>query len=467
MFESLLIANRGEIARRIIRTARRMGLRTIAVYSDADAAAPHVAEADEAVRIGPAAARDSYLRIDAILDAARQTSATAIHPGYGFLSERPDFPAACAAAGIDFVGPPAEVVAAMGSKIAAKRLAVAAGVPVVPGFDADTGDDAALVAAAAGVGFPLLVKASAGGGGKGMRVVEGAGDLAEAIATARREARAAFGDDRLLLERLVRSARHVEVQVAADHHGAVVHLFERDCSVQRNNQKVFEEAPAPNLADAIRSRLYDDAVRLARSIGYRNLGTMEFLVDAATGEHFFLEMNTRLQVEHPVTEMITGLDLVEWQLRIAAGEPLPLAQEAIHASGHAIEARLLAERPEAGFMPASGRVALWREPAPRPGCASIPASRRDRRSPSTTIPWWPRSSPTARPATPPGRRSSAACRTSPSSAPTPTGPSSWMSRRRVPSPRARPPRRCCASASPAAGRVRPSRPIAPRASPRP
>jgi 3-methylcrotonyl-CoA carboxylase alpha subunit len=367
MFESLLIANRGEIARRIIRTARRMGLRTIAVYSDADAAAPHVAEADEAVRIGPAAARDSYLRIDAILEAARQTGAQAIHPGYGFLSERPDFPAACAAAGIAFVGPPAEVVAAMGSKIAAKRLAVAAGVPVVPGFDADTGDDAALVAAAASVGFPLLVKASAGGGGKGMRVVEGAGDMAEAIATARREAKAAFGDDRLLLERLVRSARHVEVQVAADHHGAVVHLFERDCSVQRNNQKIFEEAPAPNLPDAIRSRLYDDAVRLARSIGYRNLGTMEFLVDAATGEHFFLEMNTRLQVEHPVTEMITGLDLVEWQLRIAAGEPLPLPQEAIRASGHAIEARLLAERPEAGFMPASRRVALWREPAPRPG----------------------------------------------------------------------------------------------------
>jgi acetyl/propionyl-CoA carboxylase alpha subunit len=367
MFESLLIANRGEIARRIIRTARRMGLRTIAVHSVADAGAPHVMEADEAVHIGPAAARDSYLRIDAILEAARRTRAEAIHPGYGFLSERPEFPAACAAAGIAFVGPPSEVVASMGSKIAAKRLAVAAGVPVVPGFDADTGEDAGLVVAAAGVGFPVLVKASAGGGGKGMRVVETAADMAEAIATARREAKAAFGDDRLLLERLVRSARHVEVQIAADHHGNVVHLFERDCSVQRNNQKVFEEAPAPNLGPEIRARLLDDAVRLARSIGYRNLGTMEFLVDAATGEHFFLEMNTRLQVEHPVTEMITGLDLVEWQLRIAAGEPLPLAQEAIRATGHAIEARLLAERPEAGFMPASGRVALWREPTPRPG----------------------------------------------------------------------------------------------------
>jgi acetyl/propionyl-CoA carboxylase alpha subunit len=367
MFESLLIANRGEIARRIIRTARRMGLRTIAVYSDADAGAPHVAEADEAVRIGPAAARDSYLRIDALLDAARRTGAEAVHPGYGFLSERPEFPESCAAAGIAFVGPPAGVVAAMGSKIAAKRLASAAGVPVVPGFDADTGEDAALVAAAADVGFPLLVKASAGGGGKGMRVVEAPAEMAEAIATARREAKAAFGDDRLLLERLVRTARHVEVQVAADHHGGVVHLFERDCSVQRNNQKILEEAPAPNLAEAIRSRLLDDAVRLARSIGYRNLGTMEFLVDAATDQHFFLEMNTRLQVEHPVTEMITGLDLVEWQLRIAAGEPLPFGQEAIRASGHAIEARLLAERPEAGFLPASGRVAMWREPEARPG----------------------------------------------------------------------------------------------------
>ncbi len=360
MFESLLIANRGEIACRIIRTARRMGLRTIAVYSEADAGAPHVTEADEAVRIGPAAARDSYLRIDAILEAAQQTGASAIHPGYGFLSERPDFPAACAASGIAFVGPPSDVVAAMGSKIAAKRLAVAAGVPVVPGFDADTGDDAALVAAAASVGFPLLVKASAGGGGKGMRVVESAADMADAIATARREAKAAFGDDRLLLERLVRSARHVEVQVAADHHGHVVHLFERDCSVQRNNQKVFEEAPAPNLADAIRSRLYDDAVRLARSIGYRNLGTMEFLVDATTGEHFFLEMNTRLQVEHPVTEMITGLDLVEWQLRIAAGEPLPLQQEAIHASGHAIEARLLASGRKPASCPPRERRAVAR-----------------------------------------------------------------------------------------------------------
>jgi len=362
VLSSVLIANRGEIARRIIRTGRRMGLRTIAVYSDADASAPHVREADAAVRIGPAAARDSYLRVDAIIDAAVRSGAAAVHPGYGFLSERPELPRACAAAGIVFVGPPADVVEAMGSKIGAKRLAVAAQVPVVPGFDGDDGSDDTLRRAAAKVGYPLLVKASAGGGGKGMRAVERAADLAEAIEGARREARAAFGDDRLLLERLVRDARHVEVQIAADHHGNTVHLFERDCSVQRNNQKVLEEAPAPNLNAEVRARLLADAVRLAASIGYRNLGTMEFLVDATSGSHYFLEMNTRLQVEHPVTELVTGLDLVELQLRIAAGERLPFAQGDVAVRGHSIEARLTAERPEAGFLPAVGRLEVWREP---------------------------------------------------------------------------------------------------------
>ena len=362
MFDSLLIANRGEIARRIIRTARRMGLRTIAVHSEADAGAPHVREADEALCIGPAPARDSYLDIEAILRAARASGAQALHPGYGFLSENPRLAAACAAAGIVFVGPPAEVIATMGSKIEAKRLAAAAGVPTIPGFADDTGDDAAFLRAAGEVGLPVMIKASAGGGGKGMRVVTRMDDLAAAVATARREAMAAFGDDRLLMERLVGEARHVEVQIAADDHGRVVHLFERDCSVQRSNQKVLEEAPAPNLAEKVRQRLLDDAVRLAEAIGYRNLGTMEFLVDATSGEHFFLEMNTRLQVEHPVTEMVTGLDLVEWQLRIAAGEPLPLAQDEIRLTGHAIEARLAAERPQEGYAPASGTIALWREP---------------------------------------------------------------------------------------------------------
>ncbi|WP_333825020.1 acetyl/propionyl/methylcrotonyl-CoA carboxylase subunit alpha [Pinisolibacter sp.] len=362
MFDSLLIANRGEIARRIIRTARRMGLRTIAVHSEADAGAPHVREADEALCIGPAPARDSYLDIEAILRAARASGAQALHPGYGFLSENPRLAAACAAAGIVFVGPPAEVIATMGSKIEAKRLAAAAGVPTIPGFADDTGDDAAFLRAAGEVGLPVMIKASAGGGGKGMRVVTRMDDLAAAVATARREAMAAFGDDRLLMERLVGEARHVEVQIAADDHGRVVHLFERDCSVQRSNQKVLEEAPAPNLPDPVRQRLLGDAVRLASTIGYRNLGTMEFLVDATSGEHFFLEMNTRLQVEHPVTEMVTGLDLVEWQLRIAAGEPLPLAQDEIRLTGHAIEARLAAERPQEGYAPASGTIALWREP---------------------------------------------------------------------------------------------------------
>jgi 3-methylcrotonyl-CoA carboxylase alpha subunit len=362
MIESLLIANRGEIARRIIRTCRGLGIRTVAVFSDADKDAPFVREADDAVRIGPAPARESYLRIDRIVEAALQSRVGAIHPGYGFLSENPAFASACEKAGLVFIGPPASAIAAMGSKIEAKRLALNAGVPTIPGFDGDHGRDATLVAAGEELGFPLLIKASAGGGGKGMRIVENAATMVRDIEAARREALAAFSDDRLLLERLIRRARHVEVQVAADHHGNVVHLFERDCSVQRNNQKVLEEAPAPNLDDDVRARLLSDAVRLAHAIGYRNLGTMEFLVDTATGEHFFLEMNTRLQVEHPVTEMITGLDLVELQIRIASGEKLPFGQAELRVDGHAIEARLTAERPEAGYLPATGRIVAWREP---------------------------------------------------------------------------------------------------------
>ncbi|WP_046864346.1 acetyl/propionyl/methylcrotonyl-CoA carboxylase subunit alpha [Microvirga massiliensis] len=363
MIRSILIANRGEIARRIIRTCRRLGIRTIAVFSDADRHAPFVREADGSVHIGPAPARDSYLRIDKIIEAALQSRADAIHPGYGFLSENSGFASACEEAGLVFIGPPADVIAAMGSKIEAKRLARRADVPTIPGFDGDDGRDSTLIAAGKEVGFPLLIKASAGGGGKGMRIVEDADTMARDIEAARREALAAFGSDRLLLERLIRDARHVEVQVAADHHGNVVHLFERDCSVQRNNQKILEEAPAPNLADDIRARLLADSVRLAKAIGYCNLGTMEFLLDGATGEHFFLEMNTRLQVEHPVTEMITGLDLVELQIRIASGEMLPFRQADLRINGHAIEARLTAERPEAGYLPATGRIIAWREPS--------------------------------------------------------------------------------------------------------
>ena len=359
MFDRVLIANRGEIARRVIRTCRRLGVESVAVFSDADRDAPFAKEADQALRIGPAPARESYLRVSAIIEAARQSGAQAIHPGYGFLSENPELARACESEDLVFIGPPASVVERMGSKIEAKLLAASAGVPVIPGFEGDN-DDRRLLDAAQSVGFPLLVKASAGGGGKGMRLIETPAELPAGIEIARREALAAFGDDRLLLERFVRRARHVEVQVVADNHGSVLSLFDRDCSLQRNNQKVFEEAPAPDLPEQVRARLRDDAVHLARTIGYRSVGTMEFLLDVNTDEHFFLEMNTRLQVEHTVTEEITGLDLVEWQLRIAAGETLPLTQAQISIRGHAIEARLLAERPEAGYLPSSGPISLWR-----------------------------------------------------------------------------------------------------------
>jgi 3-methylcrotonyl-CoA carboxylase alpha subunit len=362
MFRSLLIANRGEIAVRIIRAARRMGLRTIAVYSDADRDALHVAMADEAVRIGPASARESYLSVEHIIEAARATGAEAIHPGYGFLSEKPDLPRACAATGLIWVGPHLQAIEAMGSKIQAKRLAVLAGVPVVPGYEGDDQEVVRLVAEARLLGLPVMVKASSGGGGKGMRPVVDEAGLENAIVSARREAEAAFGDGRLLIEKLIARPRHVEVQVLGDRHGHLVHLFERDCSVQRSGQKLLEETPAANLSDVCRAALHADAVRLARSIGYDSAGTIEFILDAATEQYFFLEMNTRLQVEHTVTEAVTGLDLVEWQLRAAAGESLTFTQEDIRCSGHAIEARIAAERADEGFRPDVGRIVLWRAP---------------------------------------------------------------------------------------------------------
>ena len=361
MFDTLLIANRGEIACRVIRTARRMGLRTIAVHSDADAGALHVELAHEALRIGPAPARESYLDMDAVLEAARRSGAQAIHPGYGFLAENPDFAAACEAAGLVFVGPPACVIRAMGDKAAAKSAMAAAGVPVLPGGGAQTQTDKGLAAAAESIGFPVLIKPIAGGGGKGMRVVERARDFAAALAAAKRGAAGAFGDDRVLLEKFIDRPRHIEVQIFADGHGNVVHLFERDCSVQRRYQKVLEESPAPGLTAELRTALAAAAVAGARAVGYVGAGTVEFLLDDK-GRFTFMEMNTRLQVEHVVTEMVTGLDLVEWQLRVAAGERLPCTQDEIAVHGHAIEARLYAEDPARDFLPASGVIGHWRTP---------------------------------------------------------------------------------------------------------
>ncbi len=361
MFDSLLIANRGEIACRVIETTRRLGIRCIAVYSDADADARHVALADRAVRIGPAPARESYLRIPAIIEAARAEGADAVHPGYGFLAENADFAQACLDAGLAFVGPPPAAIRAMGDKGGARALAEAAGVPVLPGVTDEGLDDAALARAAARIGFPLVVKPVAGGGGKGMRIVAGEADLEAALAAARREAGAAFGDDRLVIERWLDRPRHVEVQLFADQAGNVVHLFERDCSVQRRHQKVVEEAPA--VPARLRARLAEATVALARAVDYVGAGTVEFLVGGEE-DFYFLEMNTRLQVEHRVSEMITGLDLVEWQLRVAAGEPLPRGQDEIALSGHAIEARLYAEDPARDFLPAAGRIEHLDLPAP-------------------------------------------------------------------------------------------------------
>jgi 3-methylcrotonyl-CoA carboxylase alpha subunit len=360
MFSSLLIANRGEIACRIIRTARAMGLRTIAVHSDADAAARHVRMADEAHRLGPAPAGESYLRGDAILAIAKDRGAEAIHPGYGFLSENADFAEACARAGVTFVGPTPRAIRDMGLKDRAKAIAVEVGAPVLPGYWGEDQSDARLSEEAARIGFPLLVKAVAGGGGRGIRVVHGPGELSEALASARREAGAAFGDDRMMLERLVLRPRHLEVQVFGDAHGGLVHLFERDCSIQRRRQKLIEEAPAPGMTEAVREALTGAALKIARAVDYVNAGTVEFVADG-TGPlkpdgFWFLEMNTRLQVEHPVTEAVTGFDLVEWQLRVAAGEPLPATQAEIRLTGAAVEARVVAEDPAKDFQPSSGLI---------------------------------------------------------------------------------------------------------------
>jgi len=358
MFKSVLVANRGEIARRVFATARRMGLETIAVYSEADAGAAHVSDADRAVLIGPAAARDSYLVPEKIIAAARATGAEAIHPGYGFLSENADFADAVTAAGVVWIGPPSTAIRAMGLKDAAKALMQKAGVPVTPGYLGEDQAEATLAREAARIGFPVLIKAVAGGGGKGMRRVDEAKGFEAALGAARREAKAAFGDDRVLLETYVTRPRHIEVQVFGDAHGNVVHLYERDCSLQRRHQKVIEEAPAPGMDAATRKAVTDAAVKAAKAVGYVGAGTVEFIADASQGLRpdriWFMEMNTRLQVEHPVTEMVTGLDLVEWQFRVAAGETLPAKQAAIGLTGHAVEARLYAESPATGFLPSTG-----------------------------------------------------------------------------------------------------------------
>lgn len=356
MFSTILIANRGEIACRVAATARRMGLRTVAVYSDADADSRHVAACDTAIHIGGSEPRQSYLRGDVVLAAARAAGADAIHPGYGFLSENEGFAQSVADAGLIFVGPPPSAIAAMGSKSAAKSLMEKAGVPLVPGYHGDDQDPALLHREADRIGYPVLIKASAGGGGKGMRVVESSAAFADALTSCKREAQASFGDDRVLIERYLQKPRHIEIQVFADTHGNCVHLFERDCSVQRRHQKVIEEAPAPGMTPERRKAMGDAAVAAARAVNYVGAGTVEFIVEP-DGRFYFMEMNTRLQVEHPVTEFITGTDLVEWQLRVAAGEPLPAAQDMLQIHGHAIEARLYAENPDNGFLPSIGTLA--------------------------------------------------------------------------------------------------------------
>ena len=363
-FDTVLVANRGEIAVRVIRTLRALGIRSAAVYSDADAGARHVADADVAYRLGPAPARQSYLSIEAVVAACRATGAQAVHPGYGFLSENAAFAEALAEAGIAFIGPPVRAIATMGDKITAKATVAAFGVPVVPGVAAPGLTDAELIDAASGIDYPILVKPSAGGGGKGMRVVERPEELGPALASARREAAASFGDDTLFLEHFVLRPRHIEVQVLADGHGNVVHLGERECSLQRRHQKVVEEAPSPLLDAATRARIGAAACDTARSVDYTGAGTVEFIVSAERpGDFFFMEMNTRLQVEHPVTELVTGIDLVEWQVRVAAGERLPFAQEDIRLTGHAVEARVYAEDPGREFLPTGGRVLALLEPA--------------------------------------------------------------------------------------------------------
>ena len=364
MIRRLLIANRGEIARRIIRACRELGVETIAVYSDADAKALHVSEADRSVRLGAAAARDSYLNGVAIIEAAKALNADAIHPGYGFLSERAPFVRACEDAGLIFVGPPASALERMGTKTGARLLMAGAKVPIVPGETPADQSDAALQAAADRVGFPVLIKPAAGGGGIGMKAVHKSSELSDALAAARREARASFGNDSLYVERLIEQPRHVEIQIFADDHGHTVHLFERECSAQRRHQKVIEESPCPALRPAVRARMGAAAVAAAEAVGYRNAGTCEFLLDGSGDDarFYFLEMNTRLQVEHPVTECVVGVDLVHAQLRVASGEPLPFAQDSLSQRGHAIECRIYAEDPSQGFLPQAGTILLYREP---------------------------------------------------------------------------------------------------------
>ena len=361
-FTTILVANRGEIACRVIRSATALGYKTVAVYSEADAGALHVQSADQAFCIGPAEARQSYLNIDAVIAAAKATGAGAVHPGYGFLSENADFARACADAGLAFIGPPADAIAAMGNKAAAKQRMIAAGVPCVAGYQGADQSDATLTKAAEKIGLPVMVKAAAGGGGRGMRLVQTAADLGDAIRTARAEAENAFGSGELILEKAVVNGRHIEIQVFADTHGNVIHLGERDCSVQRRHQKVIEEAPAPAVDESLRARMGAAAVAAAKAIQYVGAGTVEFLLDANGRDFYFLEMNTRLQVEHPVTEAITGLDLVALQIRVAAGETLPLMQEDVRLTGHAIEVRLYAESPAQNFLPQSGMLALWSPP---------------------------------------------------------------------------------------------------------
>ena len=358
-FSKILIANRGEIACRIIRTAKALGYRTAAVFSDPDTDALHARQADVAVHIGPAPARDSYLNIDSLLGAAKRTGADAVHPGYGFLSENAAFAEACTAAGLVFIGPPASAIAAMGNKAKAKALMQAAGIPCVPGYQGEDQSDARMAAEAGRIGFPLMVKAAAGGGGRGMRLVTAARDLANALARARSEAARAFGSDELILERGIADARHIEFQIFADQHGNVIHLGERDCSIQRRHQKVIEETPSPSVSMELRALMGKAAIAAARAIDYVGAGTVEFLLDP-TGNFYFLEMNTRLQVEHAVTEAITGLDLIAWQLRVAAGEKLRVDQHQLVLNGHAIEARLYAEDPDNDFLPQSGTLIDWR-----------------------------------------------------------------------------------------------------------
>ena len=361
MFKSILIANRGEIARRVIRTCRRLGIRIIAVYSEADAGALHVCEADTAIAIGPAPAANSYMNANAVIAAAKAAGAEALHPGYGFLAENADFAEACIASGIVFVGPPTAAIRAMGSKSAAKTIMEIAGVKLLPGYHGAVQGAKTLANAAKKIGYPILIKPSAGGGGRGMRLVKNASEFKDELAAARREAKSTFGDDHVLIEKFLERARHVEVQVFADSLGNCIHLFERDCSVQRRHQKIVEEAPAPGLSGELRSAMGAAAIKAAKAVDYQGAGTVEFLLDV-DNEFYFMEMNTRLQVEHPVTEMITGLDLVEWQLRVAAGEKLPLTQENVGIEGHAIEARIYAEDPSQDFRPSPGRISHLRMP---------------------------------------------------------------------------------------------------------